>query len=273
MSVIQGRKFKDLPGRDDAVSTMSKMFKATTSQDTCDPINSPRGTKANAKDNLEKRNEMFGKNLKLFKSDAKKMVTALKLMLAATTKAAEPDLYRDLKIVITGTDAFVARMTQHAATWANSAKDSKSYDKVQDVKDFNEKKTASEARALEISLRDLKVSLNSSLKKAIAATQKIKSDPTPATYNTVIDKGGRDLYMSLVAIEKIKGDTKLGPKAKKIPSPGAHLNDIKQYGESAGQFRKLATTATANDVTNQIKLFNQLVKGIATTYASFLKEK
>lgn len=271
LALIQDRKYKELPGRDVVVTTMNRMFQATTSQDTCDPIEAPRGSKATEKDNMNKRLEMFGKNLALFKKDGAKMVTALKQMLAATSKATEAELYRNLKVVITGTDAFVARMEQHAATWANKAKDDKSWDKVQEVQDPTDRKAASEARALEISLRDLRVSLNASLKKALAAAQRIKSDPTAATYNTEIDKGGRDLYMSLVAIQKIKGDTKLGPKAKKIPAPGTLLVDIKQYGESAGSFRTLPDNSTDVQVKAQIKLFGQLVKQIATTYAGFLK--
>jgi hypothetical protein len=273
LALIQDRKYKALPGRDDVVAAISRMFKATTSQDTCDPQEAPRGSKATEKDNMKTRNEMFGKNLVLFKKDGAKMVASLKLMLAATSKATEADLYRNLKIVITGSEAFVARMEQHAATWSKKAKDDKSWDEVQEIKDPIDKKAAQDMRALEISLRDLKASLNASLRKALAVVQRIKADPTPATYKTEMDKGGRDLYMSLVAAQKIKADTKLGvtSKAKKIPSPGTQLNDIKQYGESAGLYRTLPDNATANQVQDQVKQFNQLVKLIATNYAGFLK--
>lgn len=271
LALIQDRKYKTLPGRDDVVTTINRMFQATTSQDTCDPQYAPRASKATAKDNMDTRNAMFAKNLKLFKKDAKKMVGSLKKMLDATSKATEPDLYRNLKIVMTGTNAFVARMEQHAASWANNAKDNESHDEVQQIQDPAERKAASELRALEISLREMKVSLNASLKKALAAAQRIKADPTPDTYKTEMDKGGRDLYMSLVAIQKIKGDTKMGPKAKKLPSPGTQLNDIKQYGESSGSFRVMPNNATPVQVQAQIKLFGQLVKQIAGSYASFLK--
>ncbi len=273
MAVIQDRKFKELPGREDAVAAMSRMFKATTSQDTCDPQAAPRASKATEKDNMELRNEKFGKNLKLFKTDSAKMIAALKKMLAATSKNTEPELYRNLKIVITGTAAFVARMEQHAKTWANNAKDTKSWDKVQEVKDPTERKAASEQRAVEISLRDMKVSLNASLKKALAAVQQVKADPTVDTYNTQIDKGGRDLYMSLVAIQKIKGNPELAStfKAKKIPLPGTLLNEIKQYGESAGSYRTLPDNSTPVQVKAQIKDFNGLVKRIAAHFANLIK--
>lgn len=273
MGVIQDKKYKAYLGRDEILKAMSGLLKGTTTQTGCDPADSPRGSKATDKDNMVIRNTKFSANLVPFKRDINNMVAALKKMLATTPKATEPELYRYLKILITGSEAFLARMQQHAKTWAANAKDTKSYDKVQEIEDPNDKKAASEARALKIELRDLKAKLNATIKKAIATAQRIKADPTPANYNTEIDKGGRDLYMTLVAIRKVKSDPKLGKtsEAKEIPDPGSFVDDMKQFGESAGTYRKLADTATTQNVLAVLKTFSQTVKGIALDNAKFLK--
>lgn len=273
MGVIQDRKHKAVAGRDDVLDAMLGLSKGTKAQTECDPADSPRGSKATKDDNMEVRNKKFSGNVKLFKTDMGKMLTALKKMLAATDKGAEAELHRNLKILVTGGEAFLARMEQHAKTWASSAKDSKSYDKVQEIADPGDKKAASEKRALEIELRDLKAKLNATIKKAAAAIQRIKADLTPANYNSEIDKGGRDLYMTLVAIRTVKADSKLGKTsdAKNIPDPGAHVTALKDFGESAGRYRKLADNATANDVTVALKAFSAEVKSVIVDYTKFLK--
>ena len=274
MGIIQDKKYKTKPGRDDILSAMSGINAGVKAQVDCDPIDAPRGNKATEKDNINIRNEKFSKNISLFKKDGVKMTSALKKMLENADKGTEPDLYRNLKILITGVDAFAARMAQHGKTWASNADDNKSWDDANEVKDPEDQKLAKEIRALEISLRDIKVSLNASLKKALAAAQKIKANPTPANYNTEIDKGGRDLYMSLTAINKIKLDKVVGKhsKAKKIPEPGAMLNAIKQFGEGAGNYRTLPPILTGVQVLVVLKQFTDTVKLIAAGYAKFLKE-
>jgi hypothetical protein len=230
------------------------------------------------------RNEKFSKNIGPFKRDVGKMVVALKKMLAVTDKAKEPELYRNLKLLITGAEAFAARMEQHAQTWAKNAKDTKSYDKVQQIKDHDEKKEASAARALAIELRDIRKKLNATVKKALLAVQTIKSalpgDGTEegrkkavATYNDTIDKGGRDLYMTLVAIRNVKADSKLGKtsEAKSIPDPAGYVTQLKDFGESSGAYRKLDAAATVKNVADAVKIFNTTVKDVAIYYSNFLK--
>ena len=274
LGIIQDKKYKTKPGRDEILAAMLGIANGVKFQDDCDPIDAPRGTKATEKDNINIRNEKFSKNIAIFKKDGVKMTSALKKMLENADKGTEPDLYRNLKILITGVDAFAARMAQHGKTWASNAEDNESWDDVNAVKNPEDQKLAKEIRALEISLRDIKVSLNSSLKKALAAAQKIKANPTPANYNTEIDKGGRDLYMSLTAINKIKLDKVVGKhsKAKKIPEPGAMLNAIKQFGEGAGNYRTLPPILTGVQVLVVLKQFTDTVKLIAVSYAKFLKE-
>ena len=274
LGIIQDKKYKTKPGRDEILAAMLGISNGVKSQDDCDPNKAPRGSMATEKDNIGIRNEKFSKNIAIFKKDGVKMTSALKKMLENADKGTEPDLYRNLKILITGVDAFAARMAQHGKTWASNADDNESWDDVNAVKNPEDQKLAKEIRALEISLRDIKVSLNSSLKKALAAAQKIKANPTPANYNTEIDKGGRDLYMSLTAINKIKLDKVVGKhsKAKKIPEPGAMLNAIKQFGEGAGNYRTLPPILTGVQVLVVLKQFTDTVKLIAVSYAKFLKE-
>jgi hypothetical protein len=286
LGVIQDRKYKAYAGRDDVLSAMSGLALGTKSQASCDPADSPRGSKSTKEDNMELRNEKFSKNIAPFKRDIGKMVAALKKMLAATDKAKEPELYRNIKLLMTGAEAFLARMEQHAQTWAKNAKDTKSYDKVQEVEDPAERKKASEARALALELRDLKKKLNATLKKALLAVQTIKSGLTKTgkdqaetdklvidAYNDAIDKGGRDLYMTLVAIRTVKADSKLGKtsEAKKIPDPAGYVDQLKQFGESAGAYRRFGDKNTAKDVQAAVKIFNTTVKDVAIYYSNFLK--
>lgn len=186
-----------------------------------------------------------------------------------------PESYRMLKTLRAELDAVMARATHELKGRAKAAESDKINDKQQ--KDMGNAKSEEDRKSVEAEARlkkmllTLDTSFKSSIAKGKAAVQKIKAKPDVKTYNEHMNNAGRDISQNLVNIEKMKtnADVKDLKQVKAMPAPGALAADIAKYGN--GALRKLADTASAQDVTKALDDFKALVAKIEAQYGKLLK--
>jgi hypothetical protein len=196
-------------------------------------------------------------------------------------KEAFPDSHRQLKLLQTEIEAIHAR----AANALEGALNVGKLDKIQADKQKavskapqgeagnDTLKAASQEAAMKGFILQFAASFKSSMAKGAAAIQRIKADPTLATYNKEMGSAGRDISQNVVNIDKLKNDPKFkGSRlAKALTAPPDLMAEIGLFGN--GNLRNLASTATPNDVKDALQRFTAVYKRIATTYANVIAGK
>jgi hypothetical protein len=108
------------------------------------------------------------------------------------------------------------------------------------------------------------------LSKAFAAVQKIKADPSVATYGAEMNAGGRDVSQQFNNILKLVADSKC-PKelVKEMAGLSGHRETLTAFG--TGAKRTVPPTATQDEILTQVKEFSQLIKALMPYYDKMAK--
>jgi hypothetical protein len=193
-----------------------------------------------------------------------------------------PDTYRQLKVLKTELGALQARIGNEIKTYSSRKETDKiAADQAKGMKkarDANNEPKAKEIEA-EARLKKMLVTLSSSYKssmaKGAAVIQKIKASPDVATYNTLMNNGGRDIRQNILNIGLMKQNAGLKDlkQVKALPAPGPLATEIEEFATDTGGLRSLPTTATKDDVVRAITKFSALYKRIDTTYKALASVK
>lgn len=195
----------------------------------------------------------------------------------AALKACSPDVYRSVKVLKTELEAIAARAVQNWESFDKQDETDKinatGNKKVSKIDDDQERKQAKLVVNAKAALLTFSPKLKSALAKAIAAIQKIKGDPTPATYNSEMNNAGRDVSQNVANIRKWQAHPEIREMkaVKAMPSAAALADAIAEFGDGAK--RSIDATATQVDVLNRLKEFSALVKEINTTYSDVMTGK
>lgn len=218
--------------------------------------------------------------IKDYVTEKRRYAGYIKDALKLVPKAAHPKAYRELKVLDTTLNALQALMENNHKTFKKSdetakirASGEKKQEKARAKGDDNAERAAQETAALKTFLVQLKTMGNSATRKGLAAIQKMKSDPTVATYNDIMDAAGRDVSQWVGNIDKLKRHPKLSRNSvvKKLASADAFLPPLTEFGN--GTKRRLADDTDQTQVEAHIKEFSTLLKGVVTAYTPVLKFK
>ncbi|MBV8650912.1 MAG: hypothetical protein JO255_05560 [Alphaproteobacteria bacterium] len=186
-----------------------------------------------------------------------------------------PDTYRQLKILKTELAALQARIGNQIKSFASQketgkigAEQAKGMKKARDAgNEVKAKEIEAEARLKKL-LVTLSASYKSSMAKGAAVIQKVKASPDVATYNTLMNSGGRDIRQNILNIGLMKQNAGLKDlkEVKALPAPGPLAQEIEEFATDNGGLRFLPTTASKDDVVRAITKFSALYKRIDTTY-------
>jgi hypothetical protein len=129
------------------------------------------------------------------------------------------------------------------------------------------KRTELEAKTKQMSTfemmgKDWWVVLEAALARALAAAQRVKADPKPATYNKEFPKAARDITQQIGNVKR------LAEKGIKVPGPAdprAFFDQLKPFAD--GKLTSLDEEQTTNEqVLAAISAFNKAVKAVADAY-------
>ena len=191
-------------------------------------------------------------------------------------KTVDPQIYRGVKILKTEIESILARAVENwesfdkqDATLKINVEGNKKTDKIADDKERNEAKTVDNAKA---ALLTFAPKLKATVAKAAAAAQKIKADPTKATYDAEMDCA-RNLSQNVNNVDKWQSHPELKKlKAiKDLPAPGNLAAIAAEFGNGAK--RKAPDNATPQQILPLLKEFATLVKDVNTTYADVMNGK
>jgi len=239
------------------------LVKALVAIDKTDPTTKNPGKERDA---LHKGLE---KEFKNFKAAAAKYGKTIDIALKNTDKGLHKDAYRAMKSMKAHLEHIEASVEHHLVT--SSKEQMKAQEKMSDRIDKETKKARD--KGLDDKAVNQEVDYSKQIKQLIqfstqvktvatnakAAVQSIKSDPTPATYNAVMDKGGRNYTQQFSNLIKFSKDAKCPPKVKAILNGlDKHKSGLDAYGN--GDRRKIALTSTKDDVMKYTKEFVQLLK-------------
>jgi len=247
----------------DVVKGSAPLVKALVEIDGSDPTAKNPGKERDA---LYKAME---KGIKNFKGAAAKYGKLIDTAVKATGKGEYPEAYRSLKALKAHLDHTEASIEHHAATT------SKEQIKAQDKASEKIAKETQKARDKGLSDKEVnqEVDYSKQLRQLIqfstqvktvatnakAAVQAIKSDPTPATYNEVMDRGGRNYTQQFSNLIKLSKDSKCPPKVKELlKGLDRYSSGLDAYGN--GNRRTIPTTTSREDVLAYNKEFVQLLK-------------
>ena len=227
--------------------------------------------------------KVFGKELTgTFAKEKAKYDKFLDVAIKLIDKATWPQPYRDLKVLKTQLGLIAAKAegayesyskeTTKAKEKADTAIDKKKEElrkKGMDDNSINDETYLLKAKKL---LLIFIPATKTAFAKAAAAVQQIKANPTPATYNTMMNAGGRDLSQQFLNLIKIVNDpnAKDWSLVKNMPDLSPFRGDLAAFGN--GDKRTVANDASSQDVLNLTKEFSQMMKGLIPVYAVIEKE-
>lgn len=180
-----------------------------------------------------------------------------------------PESYRQLKLLKTEAQALFAKAANALELAKSSGKladISKAKDKAMDkVKNEDERAAVNADIAMQKFLVVFVPAFKSAIAKGAHGIQKIKADPSVATWNANIGIA-RDISQNLNNIVKLKADAKHKNSSlgKKLPDPGVLARQILPYCN--GALMNLAGDTDVATVKAHLKDFTELYKAIATTY-------
>jgi hypothetical protein len=200
-------------------------------------IKAPQDAKARLSD--------FGIALKTFWQN-KNFPEAIRINLDDVKKANDPDLYRALKVLLSG----VEEMSAYAEYCEKAV--------AQNVRDIGKEMDA-HARTQELALSQVKKAAT----KSLAWLQKINSDPTPTKWDQAMNNGmTRDVIMALVALQEAQEDS---GKFNEIPKARSHYEVAKPW--NTGQPRTKTDKTTDERRIKAMKTeWSQIVKDISANY-------
>ena len=239
------------------------LLKALVAVDSTDPM------KVNAGKEREKLNEALAKVVKAFKSESSKYGKLIDAAIKATSKGDYPDAFRALKSLKAHLEHIDAAIEHHLATSSKAAEKAQlaARDRVQKETDAARTKGKTDKEVNEdvdyakqlVQFTQFATQSKTVATKAKAAIQAIKADPTPETYNDVMDKGGRNYTQLMSNLVKLSKDSKCPPKVKEL------LNGLDKYkagldAYGGGDRRKVPLTFTKDQVIAYTKEYVQVVK-------------
>ena len=193
---LQGKGSPHTPEVMSVAKDTAPLVKALVAIDKTDPTTKNPGKERDA---LHKGLE---KEFKNFKAAAAKYGKTIDIALKNTDKGLHKDAYRAMKSMKAHLEHIEASVEHHLVT--SSKEQMKAQEKMSDRIDKETKKARD--KGLDDKAVNQEVDYSKQIKQLIqfstqvktvatnakAAVQSIKSDPTPATYNAVMDKGGRN---------------------------------------------------------------------------------
>ena len=217
-----------------------------------------------------------------FAGAAKKYNGVLDAAIKVTDKIVHPQAYRELKVLKTQLALMVAKVD---SVYTTNAKDNlKALAKADEalkketeaargkgMSDDQVKDHVYLLKAKKLLLQYVPVA-NSAFAKAAAAVQKIKADPTPATYNRVMDDGGRDLSTQINNLYKITSDKNAADWAlvKALPDLKPYSVKLSQFG--SGEKRTVDNFVDADNILLLLKEFSALIKSLVPIHATAVTE-
>ena len=263
---IQPLQGKGSPRTKETISVAedsAPLLKALIAIDKTDPM-----TK-NAGKEREKLHKGLEKEVKGFKSAASKYKKLIAAAVKTTDKGDHKDAYRSLKTLGAHLDTVDAAIDHHLFTSSKQfEKDSmkarerveKETDKAQKkgLSDVDVNKEADYAKQLR-QLTQFSTQVKTVATKAKSAVQAIKADPTPKTYNDVMESGGRNYTQQFVNLIKLSKDAKCPPKVKELlKGLDGYRSGLSAYGD--GNRRRIPLDTPEKDVLAYNKEFVQLLK-------------
>lgn len=239
------------------------LLKALVAVDGTDP------TKVNPGKERDKLHEGLTKAAKTYKSESSKYGKLIDTAIKATSKGEHPDAFRALKSLKAHLEHIDAAIEHHIATSSKAAEKAQvaARARVENETESARKKGKSDAEVKEevdyakqlVQFTQFATQSKTVATKAKAAIQAIKADPTPATYNDVMDKGGRNYTQLMSNLIKLSKDSKCPPKVKEL------LNGLDKYkagldAYGGGDRRKVPLTFTKDQVIAYTKEYVQVVK-------------
>jgi hypothetical protein len=226
--------------------------------------------------------KVYVEELKALKKAADKYATVLDKAIRETDKATWPDAYRELKVLRKQLEVVVAKAENWAATHSKeyAKADVKAYEKIRAVED--------ELRQQNLSDEEIKVELDylkqqklllafptaakSGLTKAAVLVQKIKADPTPATYNSEMGSA-RDMTQNMSNLVKLVSDDKCPRRLKQeLAGLADHRAALAKFGSSEpGNARQVPDDADRAAILELVKEFSQLTKAMMPYYEKTVK--
>ena len=171
---------------------------------------------------------------------------AIKINLDDVKKANDPDLYRALKVLLTG----VEEMSAYAEYCVKAV--------AQNVADIGKKMDA-HARTQELALLQVK----KATAKSLAWLQKINADPTPKAWEDAMNGGmTRDVIMALVALREAQDEF---GKFNDIPKAVTHW-DVARGWYTGQKHSKTDKTTDEKTIKAMKKGWSEIVKDIAANY-------
>jgi hypothetical protein len=226
------------------------------------------------------RYKAFVAEQKPMKKAGEKYAAVLDKAIKATDKDIHPEAYRELKVLRKHLD-FVASKVETKAV-----KCSKEYDKAQTK--LSEAIEKAQTKLREEGLDDAEINIETdflkqqrallgwpaitktALAKAVVAVQKVKADPTPDTYKTAMDQGGRDMTQQMSNLVKLITDTKCPASLKRqVAEVSAYRQTLADFGNGAK--RQVANDASREQVLAQVQEFSQLCKAMMPIYEKMVK--
>ena len=259
---LQGKGSKRMPEQLAVVSGSAPLLKGLIGVDKNDPTQ-VRGDKEKAA-----THKALVKEAKGYSSAASKYKKLIDVAIKATSKD-EKDAYRALKKLAAHLDFISAKVEHHVVGLSkeNAKALAKAGDRVEKEtkaardKGLSDKEVNAEvdyAKQLK-SLSQFPTAMGQAYNKAKSAVQSIKSDPTPATYNTEMFSGGRNYTQQVSNLIKLSKDSKCPPKVKALlKGVEKYKNGLDAYGN--GERRSIAADATEKEVLTYLKTFAKLVK-------------
>jgi len=215
----------------------------------------------------------FSKQMASFSKARKKYDTVLDTAIKKTDKDLHPQALRELKVLKTQL-ALVASQIDSAYTsetkQAKAAMD-KAGNQLTAAQDKLRAKGLDDdaVNAQSYLLKAKKLLLiyipagTVAMKKAVAAIQQIKADPTPATYKAAMDRGGRDLSQQFANLCKVVDDPNAADWSlvKKLPNLQPYRNTLVEFGNGAK--RTVPDDWSKAQILAQLKEFSDMVKAVA----------
>jgi hypothetical protein len=254
---------------EDVVKGTSELVVSLAELDKCNPKEArPADLSATLK--------AFSKQMANFAKARKKYDTVLDTAIKKTDKDLHPQALRELKVLKTQLALVASQIDSAYSTETKQAK--AAMDKA------GNQLTAAQDKLRAKGLDDAEVNAQSyllkakkllliyipagtvAMKKAVAAIQQIKADPTPATYKTAMDKGGRDLSQQFGNLCKVVDDPNAADWSlvKKLPDLRAYRATLADFGN--GDKRSVPDDWTKTQILVRLKEFSDLVKAVAPVH-------
>jgi hypothetical protein len=225
--------------------------------------------------NPDEDHEAFVAGQKPLKKAADQYAEVLDTAIAATNKNDHPNAYREVKVLRKHLDLIVAKVASRAVTSSKKydEKQTKITEKLEEKRKelIEQGKTDEEINKETDWLKQQRAIIGwpemtkTALAKALAAVQKIKADPTPATYNTEMFAGGRDLSQQMSNVIRLMMDPKCPTKlTHAVMGLNLHEETLAEFGN--GEKARISLEATPDQVTAQVREFSALVKEMVSYY-------